>query len=509
MGESESGEGGRFHHNILLLLVYLYIFNTTTGTLVSNILTLLALRGRDDDADLLVLALRHGGFHLRREDPSALTHVISIVIAELGEEGAVNPRRQLLKETALDLKNNRKRADVESLLEKGLKLRKWVNGMAAKTSGLQGGVDRRLRVSWPDILAIPTRGRWWLVGASWVGLAAAGGSSAAQEAVRLGTDRGGGTKGPCSQPTVTTMIAANAGGATGGGSTEMMGSVFYLPPSHGGGGLHAHHSHAPPIPQFSDATKQASLLELAKAMRMNTPTRKSVFCALMGSEDAEAAVEGVLRLGLKGSSERDIVRVLLDCGAQEAAYNSFYGVVGARLCTLYPRFRFTFQLAFWDVFKSFTEGEGGGGEEEVSRSVSRGAGTATPRRVYILARLMASLLLKGCLSMAALKPLTFTSRNSLERLFIKSLLTSVILEASAAKDVGAVFSRLGGAGPDRSILRDGLALFLSAYVTLGGLLKAKKALGGGLSNEEVATRLKNAKKALEKAEMCEFSSDTP
>lgn len=41
------------------------------------------------------------------------------------------------------------------------------------------------------------------------------------------------------------------------------------------------------------------LLQLAAAARMNTDTRRAVFCAVMGSEDATDAFERLLRLSLK------------------------------------------------------------------------------------------------------------------------------------------------------------------------------------------------------------------
>ena len=57
----------------------------------------------------------------------------------------------------------------------------------------------------------------------------------------------------------------------------------------------------------------------------------------MGAEDAESALERVLRLGLRGPIEREAVRVLIDCAGQEAAYNPFYGAVATKLCSYHNR----------------------------------------------------------------------------------------------------------------------------------------------------------------------------
>ena len=53
----------------------------------------------------------------------------------------------------------------------------------------------------------------------------------------------------------------------------------------------------------------------------------------------------------QGTAERQIVHVLMDCAAQEAAYNVFYSNLAVRMCQYHARFKFTLQLAFWDVFK--------------------------------------------------------------------------------------------------------------------------------------------------------------
>jgi nucleolar MIF4G domain-containing protein 1 len=255
---------------------------------------------------------------------------------------------------------------------------------------------------------------------------------------------------------------------------------------------------------------------------MNTPTRRAVFVALMGSEDAQSAVERLLRLALRGPSEREIVRVLIDCAAQEAAYNPFYAAVGVRLCSLYPRFRFTFQLAFWDTFKSFSgeaagggrrgleeeeeeeeEEGGGGGSSRLSSSRASSASLVTPRRLYNLARLLSSLTLRGACTLAVLKPLSFTSQERSCELFLKALFCSMLTEAPSPGEVAVAFTRLGS-GPDRVLLRDGIAIFLHQHVPVKSLqafsaqvpraqaLAQQQAEAGSLSE-----RLKAAKRALE------------
>jgi nucleolar MIF4G domain-containing protein 1 len=400
----------KLQNNLLLLLTYLYVFNVAHPDLTANLLTLLAARFDETDLELLLLALVHGGFQLRSDDPAALKHVLAAVQARvksaapaaasggaaasasatsvlLAAEGgapslasalgaaasAVPPtaRMHVLADLVLDLKNNRRRTEHEQLLERGAQLRKWLSRLASRTAGVDG-VDRRLRISWADLVQIPERGRWWLVGSSWVGRAAAGTSSAAADAAMLGGSGG------------DDAAAPDAGGSAA----------------------------------------DVALCALAQRMRMNTDIRRRVFVALMGADDADSALDRLLRLHLKGAAEREIVRVLVDCCAQEAAFNPFYAATAAALCTYNSRFKFTFQLAFWDVFKTFDDPE-----------------LTTARRVYNLARLLSHLLCRGCQSFGALKPLDFTTAQPRTVLFLRAVFTAVLLDMKSQEELALVFTR--------------------------------------------------------------------
>ena len=43
--------------------------------------------------------------------------------------------------------------------------------------------------------------------------------------------------------------------------------------------------------------------------------------------------------------------MLLHCNAQEAAYNPFYALLGARLCAGHREVKFALHFALWDAFK--------------------------------------------------------------------------------------------------------------------------------------------------------------
>ncbi|PVU94320.1 hypothetical protein BB560_005950 [Smittium megazygosporum] len=58
------------------------------------------------------------------------------------------------------------------------------------------------------------------------------------------------------------------------------------------------------------------LLLLSKAFRMNTDIRRTIFMQIMSSQDAVEAFEKCMKLGLKESQQREIIRVLLLLVAQ-------------------------------------------------------------------------------------------------------------------------------------------------------------------------------------------------
>lgn len=56
-----------------------------------------------------------------------------------------------------------------------------------------------------------------------------------------------------------------------------------------------------------------SLEQAARALNINTDIRKSIFGVLMTSEDYVDAFDKLLKLGLKGQQEREIIRILVHC----------------------------------------------------------------------------------------------------------------------------------------------------------------------------------------------------
>ncbi|MCJ8731206.1 hypothetical protein PDJAM_G00196640 [Pangasius djambal] len=201
----------------------------------------------------------------------------------------------------------------------------------------------------------------------------------------------------------------------------------------------------------------AKVLELARKQRMNTDIRRNIFCVIMTSEDYLDAFEKLLRLGLKGQQERDIIHVLLDCCLQEKAFNGFYAVLAEKFCAHDRRFQMTFQFCLWDKFKDLA--------------------TLSSSSFTNLVQMVAHLLTKNSLSLAILKAIEFGELDKPKVKFLRQIL-SKLLQQTQEEDLVQIFSRISGI-PKLGMLREGLKLFIRHFllrsVQTEGTLLAERA----------------------------------
>jgi len=305
--------------NLMMIICYLYNYNVVHCSLMYDIVRELIKSFTEIDVELLLLILSHGGSQLRSDDPTALKDIVLLVqersmeVITLnksdqgnGDAVATSSRAQFMISAITDLKNNKRRNADIAISEKTTHYRRAVGRMKSALSSGPGrvGESSSLRLTVQDILDIETRGRWWVVGATWIG-----------NQQRPDDDR------------------------HEKHSVERMGSN-------------------PKDKQKSTKAdaKHEKLLALAAKQRMNTDLRRSVFCIIMGSDDCQDAFEKLVRGGLlKGKADRDVVRVLVHCCGQEKVYNPYYAHLANRICEHQNKSKFTFQLAFWDCFKQFED----------------------------------------------------------------------------------------------------------------------------------------------------------
>ncbi|KAJ1566458.1 suppressor of glycerol defect, partial [Cladochytrium tenue] len=341
-GDAANGaerETSKLMANLALFMATLYNFDVVGCPLVYDLVRACLDRMLEADVEVVLRILRVAGFKLRGDDPSALKDIVQIVHDRSAKGGPVFERSRVkfLVETIMNLKNNKKKPAGRSGAghageEQSERLTKFVRGLARRR-GL--AARESLRMSLDDVRSVATKGRWWLVGAA-----------------LAGRDEGDGADGEWRgerRPAEAAQAAA--------------------------------------VPDEDTA----DLLQLAKAQRMNTEVRRSVFVVIMSSEDYIDAHERLLRLNLKEQQMREAVRVLLHCAGGEAVYNPYYALLAARLCDGSIANKVTFQYALWDMLREL--GDGGDGAEE-KRQLAR---------LRNLARLYAHAILEGHLSLAILK----------------------------------------------------------------------------------------------------------
>lgn len=419
---SESGGSGMGHkyitsklsNNALLLLVYLYNLRVLHHTLIVDLMTLLAgsfqstpssstssqaiAKLKDSgngqsgplvgvaigelEVELLVCLVDHCGAQLRADDPIGLKTAITTLtrrsaVQSDAENAAESTRLRFMLEALTDLRNNKSRRIQSANADIVKGLRHWLGTVKNSLGGGRAGIDLCLRVSLTDLLDAEKTGRWWKAGASWAG-----------------KKQGG--------------IITSAGDDSEGEERE-------------------------PVKKQSGNPEEEKLLVLAQKMRFNTATRRNIFVVIMSSRDVDDAFERLQRLELKGKQDREVVRVISECCAQEKSYNAFYSELAAMLCGYNRQYKTSIQFIFWDNFKLF--------EDEVAG-----------RRTVNLARLLAHLVGGFHLPLAVLKPIDMTDLNANMMLFLATFFM-------------ALFSAKVSIYPAHSFLPSFL-LFLSIFLFL-------------------------------------------
>jgi nucleolar MIF4G domain-containing protein 1 len=86
--------------------------------------------------------------------------------------------------------------------------------------------------------------------------------------------------------------------------------------------------------------------------RFNSEAKRQIFKCISSAADDMDCFNMLMFRDTTGVQSHDTAAVLLQCCAQEEAYNSFYTNVLRRLCGAIKRFRSLLQFALWDRFKA-------------------------------------------------------------------------------------------------------------------------------------------------------------
>ncbi|OMJ22521.1 Suppressor of glycerol defect protein 1, partial [Smittium culicis] len=245
--------------NLVSFLSELYNFHVISCRLIYDLLDYAASYPNETTIEIILAVIKTAGYQLRKDEPLLLKNLCLVVTANFknlnNDQVKSTVRCNFMLEQLGNLRNNRMKQVMLSSADCVIPLKKFLQNLDKKRHTIS---PEPINVGLDDIRQIDTKGKWWLVGSYWAGV----------------DDKSKGNNKDNS-------------------------------------GLSA-------IGSFSDTSankesnqKYQQLLLLAKAFKMNTDVRKSIFIAIMSSQDAVDAFEKCMKLGLKESQQREIIRVLV------------------------------------------------------------------------------------------------------------------------------------------------------------------------------------------------------
>jgi nucleolar MIF4G domain-containing protein 1 len=183
-----------------------------------------------------------------------------------------------------------------------------------------------------------------------------------------------------------------------------------------------------------DSEGEPDFGKLARAHRMNTDVRRSIFVAIMSATDYQDAHVRLLKLHLKKSQEYETPRVLTHCSMEEEAYNPYYTLIARRLCgESGRRMKISFMYTLWNIFKRMGEA-GDMDEEDDAFGDEEDEQNKLPMKAIVnLAKMYGSLIADNTLTLGILKTLNFAYLQPKSKTFVELLLISVIQQSQKTK----------------------------------------------------------------------------
>ncbi|GAV51958.1 hypothetical protein ZYGR_0AF04300 [Zygosaccharomyces rouxii] len=285
--------------NMITLLSYCYNFGFISSKLVYDLIRFFVQDPNEFTTELLLRIISISGPLIRGDDPFALKEIISDLLINVKSIKDQPVRLRFLLETMSDLKNNRLKPSMLSTSHQQLK-KILQNVLKISNSSIEP-----LQVTVDDIKNIDTKGKWWLIGASWKGNM----TNAFEE-------------------------------AQNGQSGKMTSADDEI---------NLEDDLLDDIPDWET---------IAKQQRMNTDVRRAIFVSIMSAQDYMDAFTRIEKLNLKNKQLVEIPRVLIHCLVQDSTengYNPYYALLTRKLCEYQHHLGKSFQFLFWDIIKKFEE----------------------------------------------------------------------------------------------------------------------------------------------------------
>lgn len=376
--------------NLVALLSQLYNFHLVACPLIYDFIRRFVTDTAQDTTDLLIRVIKHAGAQLHRDDASALKEIVAEVHAATTASASdgLSVRQRYMLETLDDLKKKRVKhgaAASATVAEHVTSMKKTLGTLKSR----ELRASEPLRITLADLNDTAKKGKWWLVGASY-------------------------------------LDPAKMSQATGP----------------------KHDSSRPQTNVASiDNDRDAERLLLAKQQRMNTDVRRAIFMVIMSATDYKDAHVRLLELNLKKAQRSDIPRVLIHCLGAEAQYNHYYTLVAAQLAQD-RKMMGTFQASLGSLMRRL--GERPDNDNDDADAVDE-ADVPTSRQLLHLAAFYAHLISRVDMPIAVLEKLQFAYLQPKTSTFVQVLLIKVLLQCVDQKGkvndsaVMQVFDKLASA----------------------------------------------------------------
>ena len=431
-------------NNLMKIILNLYLFKAISSSLVFDLIRYLLQDVNVLRVQLLFILLKMIAPLLKKDDPSALSQIIKSlqILNNKSNQTANNKKREELLEderersTLLKKKNEKSttkdpKREEEEEEEKKKKLKLILemiyeiknNKKGEKENSLSSHLvsllfskntqekdlfhQSPLNISWSDLKQIESKGRWWLVGSAW-----SNNNLFNQNYNQLYNQS--------SSPSLLDSRASEKKSAlkNSGGNTKKRAK------------------------EEEDEIENKALLEIAKKHKMNTPLRKTLFMVMVNSCDYLECFEKILKLGMKGKEERELVYVIGYCCSSEKNYNKFYSLLAQKLCAFNKQFSITFKYFFYDKMKDLEN--------------------QAEYKIFNLAQLLLDLVETSHLSLNVFAQINFLDsipKNLVSFLnyFFANLFAD--LKVFPESNLISIFQKLKGTNEKESFLMEGLSLF--------------------------------------------------
>ena len=337
-----------------------------------------------ESMEIISTVINECGSKLRKEDPTRLVRFIKQLHDNSQGAAESSNRMNVLLEEVYALKNNKiQNTSVDDRVKRLWKTLRFVINST--------GLDLlALRLTWDDLVNADQCGRWWVVGGVWKGQ---------EEALKRSKE----------QDLVKSEHALNCGGGA-----------------------------------IAQAIVRApkELVKIAKKQKMSTDIRRAIFFEMMDADGVIDAFCKLMALNLSERQQREIVYVLICCCGASKNYNSFFALLASYICKQRSAFKFTFQLAYFDIIRE--------------------ADSYLLRKLSNLARMLSHLVLQQDLTLSTLKVVDFSNINGHTHHFLNELFEEFLSYGGDGKEGSRVIARAVnrlGVAKDFTSLADGIQLF--------------------------------------------------